>query len=296
MKVTEAIEGSKKPTLFFMGYGSQAQAWAANAADQGFDVVVWVRNPAKINLPLNSPIRLVDDERFREALKTHATTMSQIPTVCILIPDAHIATAYETILGDYPHPLNIVLGHGFAIDAGLLKPNPRHKTYLFAVKSIGPEIRKQYLNKNMALIKAAILVGTQDDSPVNDCCRALGIPSHNLIECTFEQETKGDLFSEQLLLCGGLFKLIQHTLHGMRQLGVPEALIQQEVFSELLLLAQILNERGLEKTFDVISENAKIGAIKAMELLEEHNIPTTAAILAKEISDGTFYQQIRKTL
>ena len=296
MKVSETAEGSKKPTLFFMGYGSQAQAWTANAVDQGFEVVVWVRNLAKINLPPDNPILLVDDKRFCEALNTHTTTTGQIPTVCILIPDVHIATAYETVLGHYPTPLNIVLGHGFAIDAGLLKPSPLHTPYLFAVKSIGPEIRKQYVNKNMALIKAAILVGTQDASPVNECCRALGIPSQNLIECTFEQETKGDLFSEQLLLCGGLFKLIQHTLHGMRQLGVPEALIQQEVFSELLLLAQILNERGLEKTFDVISENAKIGAIKAMELLEEHNVPTAAAILAREINDGTFYKQIRKTL
>ncbi len=101
------------------------------------------------------------------------------------------------------------------------------------------------------------------------------------------------MISEQLLLCGGVFSLLEWTIQEMQKAGIPEALIHEECITELGLIANVLKKRGLEGTVNVISDSAKAGAVMMREKLIQHGLPALLHQQAQEVLNGTFLKNLQ---
>ncbi len=78
---------------------------------------------------------------------------------------------------------------------------------LLAPKAIGPELRRAFAKGRPHDLKAAT-TDLREAPELAALAAGLGFATENLIACTPEMEAVGDLISEQMLLCGGLFTLV----------------------------------------------------------------------------------------
>lgn len=102
-----------------------------------------------------------------------------------------------------------------------MNTNPNHTFNLCAPKAIGPELREAIIEVNQKSkrqtganavvpshsLKAAFFCQTEAARKLvfEYATQGMNFAPENLIPATFDQETVGDLISEQLLLCGGVF-------------------------------------------------------------------------------------------
>ncbi len=203
--------------------------------------------------------------------------------IALLIPDRVIPGFYQEMLAEVSHPLQLILAHGYAAAFGGLLPKHAHALALLAPKAIGPELRRAYVEgRGTHGLKAAVF------GDVSSIAQALGITRENQIAADFRSETVGDLISEQLLLCGGVFPWLGVTMERMRAHGVPDALIREECLTELELVARVLREEGATGAFRKISEAAQFGTARMFERLERLGFMEAAAQQAEESASGAF--------
>ena len=122
----------------------------------------------------------------------------------------------------------------------------------------------------------------------------LGFSPGNLIEATFEQEAIGDLMSEQGLLCGGLFTLMEWTMESMRKAGVPEALIREECLTETKLLMALVSQKGPGATLEKISEAAQCGTSKMHEAFSDSDVYDRMQKVFQRVIEHDFPKDLKK--
>jgi ketol-acid reductoisomerase len=187
--------------------------------------------------------------------------------------------------------VRLILAHGYAVYSGELKCRaPEHKAVLLAPKAIGPKLLQYFHDHfpNPHSLVAAYSVSENESESFRQITQGLGFAPHALVKATFEQETVGDLISEQGLLCGGIFNLMDWTMEAMTQAGVPEALIQEECLTELELIVSMIRERGVGSTFKSISQAAQCGTIAVRQELENLGYPKAFQELAKAVENKEF--------
>lgn len=286
-------------TIHLVGFGSQGAAWAHILQNAGWKTNIYLANK--------------NSESFKNALHAHfqPKLISELPKsltkqpssphlIALLCPDAIIGSVYFEMLAPLSEiPLTLVLAHGYAIYAKDLElKNPNHAVALLAPKAIGPRLQalglKALAEGRPHELVAAFCSPSARQAQVLALAHALGFDSKNLSETSFELETIGDLISEQALLCGGLFSLIEWTVQEMQKAGVPSRLIQEECFSELELIAGLLKERGLTDTFKAISQVAQFGATQMKNKLKECKVPEAIAKQAQDIVSGKFANSFKR--
>ncbi|GEM_PF-2001366 len=257
--------------IHLVGRGSQGRAWDECLRRTGRQVLVYHRgNSASLPSGLSSRSR------------------DQVQIVVLACADDAIASVYNEHLRSVDAPLLCVLLHGFAVYSGSLPKTAlasNHALALLAPKAIGPELRTEFFEHfpHPHDLKAALHLEANSEllretfrEALSTLARDLGFATHNLIPATFEKETVGDLISEQGLLCGGVFTLLDATLERMMDAGVPPRLAREECFKELELIAKMLTSKGFSPTFQAISAAAKAGTVRMRELLEK--FPARSAI------------------
>ena len=288
-----------------MGHGGQARAWAECLRESGWSVEIYLRSPEKA--PGARPLSalagdLADGFPIGPTGAITSGAPAAVPAlVAMLCSDAAIAPVYERYLRGVQRPLQLVLAHGFAIySRTLTELAPEHAVALFAPKAIGPQIVTKYRAGRPHALKAAVtaeVAASRDTAKISGASRVramaegMGFDPANFIETTFEKETIGDLISEQGLLCGGVFALLDWTWHAMREAGVPEALIREECLSELELVAGLLSSRGPAQTFATISDAAKVGTLLVREDFEASDLHARLRARFEEVLDGRFGQR-----
>ncbi len=214
-----------------------------------------------------------------------------------MTPDHLIAPIYGDFLAACARPLTLVLAHGYAIYADeLTQMSATHEPALLAPKAIGPKLAAAHA---AAFPGAHRLVAGFHASPartaqVTQLARALGFAPENLVPASFEQEAIGDLISEQTLLCGGVFNLLEWTMEAMIRAGVPARLIHEECLTELELVAGLLRERGMAATFSAISQAAQCGTISMREQLMNAGVPELIREQAARVVSKEFVQTMRR--
>lgn len=274
------------PTFIF-GYGSQGRAWAGNLRDSGLAPHL-VLSSAKS--PSWHPARQDDFSPLSIDEAVTALAAAGEATVILLIPDDRIGALYREHLAALPCALTLVLAHGFAVYAGDLVPSrPNHRVALLAPKAIGPELRQAFLDAKGETHDLAAAVTPLGDFPaLAALARGLGFAAENLIETTADMEARADLISEQGLLCGGLFTLIDWTMERMRRAGVPERLIREECLTELSLIARLLRRKGLSQTINAISPAAAAGAGIMNQALEGSGARGVFETVLERAANGRF--------
>ena len=258
--------------IHLIGFGGQGKAWAPSLKESGFSVQVYLPRESK-SFALCRDL-LIDAASIDEL----PAALKEGDAVVFGCPDRKIGEVYRNFILGFPGKLHLILIHGYAVWSGDLSneksdANPHHTFNLLAPKAIGPELRSaiqrvQHHRPSAGQsdhhdLRAGFFAANDEAKSVvaKIATHGLRFSIDHLIPATFEQETVGDLISEQLLLCGGLFSLLEWTMKEMRTAGIPEALIHEECLTELELVARVLRAQGLSGTLAVISDSAKAGAV-----------------------------------
>lgn len=283
--------------IHLVGFGSQGSAWAKCLRQSGWQVEVY--------LPIQSPsFQKAIEAGFNphpiEHLYTLKSDLSETHWIAMLCPDPLIAPLYRDFIANFSGNVRLILAHGYAIYSGDLKMRtPLHRPLLLAPKAIGPKLLENYKStfphphSLVAAFFAPALGFDEDQEGLTRIARGLGFSPESLVTASFDEEAIGDLMSEQGLLCGGIFKLLEWTLEAMTAAGIPERLIREECLSELELIAGLIRERGPSQTFRSISQVAQGGTIAMANRFENSGFKEAFLAQMEEIKNRKFAQSFQ---
>ena len=273
-------------TLGIIGYGAQAQAWAANLRDAGEAPVIFLRegsprwedvkNDALTPLPLGSQL-----ERYRH--------------FALLTPDHTHAPSLKAWSQYLPSHSLIILAHGLSfIKDGLAENFPQLDFTLLAPKAIAGEVRRR-CQEGEKLGGALSLEGVHSENMPEheEFLRTLApkIGLTMLVNTTFREEACADLFSEQGLLCSALPYMALHSYNKLREKGHSKEIAYMECWMEVKLIADTMVEIGPKKFFELISPMALVGGELAREKLLDKAYFEKLENLYKDIDSGDFFRQ-----
>lgn len=248
-------------SLAIISLGNQAQSWALNLYDSGILVSVGVREKHS---------KILDFIKAHQQLDVQLITshwLSQQSAIALLIPDDQ----HEAFLQKHHQDINpgtlLIYAHGFSELAYKLEFHfPQFMHALLAPKAIASELRQNYLHKKILAAVHALpsnITYTSELQVVENfllhLAKNLGI-TWGPFKVTFEQECKADLFSEQTLLCNLLPDILAKGYSTMVKKNIPWQLAFCEIFLELKLIVNAIEQVGPDEFFKLISPNALMGS------------------------------------
>lgn len=281
--------------IHLVGFGSQGTAWGQNLRDSGWQVHVYLAKAESASFEraarLGFEPKLISDLPL--LLKADA---AESALVAMLTPDHVIGPIYGDMIARVERPLTLVLAHGYAVYANELRPaRPGHEIALLAPKAIGPKLRQFFSARHPEThhLVAGFSAPAGRETQCLALARGLGFAPENLVHATFEKEAIGDLISEQALLCGGVFTLLEYTMQAMRDAGVPDGLIREECLTELELIAGLVREKGPAAAFSAISQAAQCGTVAMRERLERAGLRELITSQASDVVSKRFVEYMR---
>ena len=277
--------------LTIIGFGNQAKSWALNLKDSNFPVRVALKpqSPsieAAIKLGFN--VVEIGSKEFYEDSAFAVLTPDQTHNE-FMTSHGHLFTEGSAIL--YAHGFSL-LKHNFE------KRFPHLQHVLYAPKSIGSELRRQYELKGKlgAVYSLEHFKGdpTHFEKWLMKLASAMGI-NMGPYKTSFKNETQADLYSEQGLLCSLIPYAAGEMFEHLIETGIEPELAYFECWHELKLIINAMVDKGPEGFFDLISPNALIGAEKGYHRLFTTEFNKNLRSLLTEIQAGKFDQEIDET-
>ena len=277
--------------LTIIGFGNQARAWALNLKDSGFPVRVALRaDSPSIDSVIACGLDLVEIESL---------DFYTDQAFALLTPDLSHTEFMTSHAPLFRENTAILYAHGFSVlkfEFAIKYPHLQH--VLYAPKSIGSELRKQFELKGKlgAVYSLEYFKGQTEEFEewLLKLASAMGI-NMGPYKTSFKNETEADLYSEQGLLCSLIPYTAGEMFHHLVQKGIEPELAYFECWLELKLIVNAMVDKGPEGFFDLISPNALIGAEKGYKRLFNGQFENNLQSLLKEIQDGTFYKEADET-
>jgi len=254
--------------IHLVGFGSQGSAWAECLRKSDWQVHVYLSRKGK---SFDRATELGFSPFLLDELPLQIVDKTVSHWIAMLCPDMAIPGIYGDFIASSPAPVRLILAHGYVIYSGDLKlTQPLHQAALLAPKAIGPKLLQNFQSSfpHPHSLVAAFSAPPGEAEVLTQIARGIGFDSKSLVPATFDEETIGDLISEQGLLCGGALNLLEWTMEAMAKAGIPDALIREECLTELELIAGMIRERGPARTFQTISQAAQCGTIAMANRLE----------------------------
>lgn len=272
-------------TVAVIGYGSQGHAQAQNLNDSGVSVVVGLR-------PGSPSQARAEADGLRVLPVPEAAAAGDI--IQILVPDEHQAALYKTDIA--PHLTTgkaLMFSHGFNIHYGQITPPPDIDVFMVAPKSPGRMVRRLYQDGKG--VPGLIAVHQDASGQARDLALAyakgIGCTRAGVFETTFREETETDLFGEQCVLCGGVTELIKAGFDTLVEAGYSPEIAYFECLHELKLIVDLINEGGLTKMRQNVSNTAEYGDyLVGPRIISEEVRQEMRAVLA-EIQNGLFAKE-----
>lgn len=247
---SKVLEGKK---IAVIGYGSQGHAQAQNLHDNGYDVVVGLREGS-------STFAQVEKDGLKALTIKEACEQSDY--IHLLIPDEHHGTVYdEFVAPTLDSSKTLVVSHGFSLLYELVTSPSDVDVFLAAPKGPGHLVRRMYTQGKG--VPGLVAVG--QDASGTCLAKALaysfgiGTLPAGVVETTIQEETETDLFGEQAVLCGGTVELIKAGFQTLVEAGYQPEIAYYECLHELKLIVDLINEGGFEKMRYSISDTAEYG-------------------------------------
>jgi len=282
----KALKGA---TIAILGYGSQGRAHALNLKDSGFDVVVGVRKGGP-------SAKKAKKDGLRVAAPADAVKGASL--VALLTPDLTQPAVYAEIKDNLAPGAALLFAHGFNIHFKEIKPRKDLDVVLIAPKGPGDLVRRQYQQGRGVPCLIAVAQNATRHAKAKALAYAHGIGGTRggVLETTFEEETVTDLFGEQAVLCGGATELVVKGFEVLTEAGYQPEAAYYECLHELKLIVDLLQEGGLAKMHQFISETAKYGDLTRGPRVVNSATKAEMKKILKEIQDGKFARQwIRET-
>ncbi|MDA8232628.1 MAG: ketol-acid reductoisomerase [Magnetospirillum sp.] len=245
------IKGKK---VAIVGYGSQGHAHALNLRDSGVkDVAVALR-------PGSPTVKKAEGEGLKVLSPAEAAKWADV--VMMLTPDELQADIYKAELApNLKQGAALVFAHGLNIHFNLIEPRADLDVFMVAPKGPGHTVRGEYLKGG----GVPCLVAVAQDATGNalqialSYASAIGGGRSGIIETTFREECETDLFGEQVVLCGGLTKLIQYGFETLVEAGYAPEMAYFECLHEVKLIVDLIYEGGIANMRYSVSNTAEYG-------------------------------------
>lgn len=268
-----------------IGYGAQGHAHALNLRDSGVDVVVALHAGAR---------RRADAERDGFAPISVAEATQSCDVLMLCAPDEVLPDIYAAEIA--PHlraGQTLMFAHGFALHFGFIKPPANVDVSMVAPKGPGTAVRSAYQRGGglPCIVAVAQDASGQAEALAYSYASAIGCGRAGMIASTFKIETEGDLYGEQVVLCGGLAQLIRTAWEVQVEAGTPPELAYFDCLHEVKLLSDLIHERGIAGMNTAISNTAEYGEyITGPRIIDAHVKDAMRAAMA-DVQSGKFAQQ-----
>ena len=270
-------------SVAIIGYGNQGRAQALNLKDSGISVRVGLR---------------AGSERSAEATAAGfevvepATAARGADLVMLLAPDEHLPAIYAAIEPAVRTGAALGFAHGLCIHYRLIDPRPDLDILMVAPKGPGAALRRLYQEgKGMVALAAVAQDASGAAWPLALAySRALGSGrvGAGILRSTFEAETVSDLFNEAAVVWGAVPAILEAGFETLVEAGIDPQLAYLECVSELRLLADLVEQRGLAGMREAISNTAELGASLGAERLIDPTFKVAMRAILAELSSDNF--------
>jgi ketol-acid reductoisomerase len=270
-----------------LGFGNQGRAQALNQHDSGVEVRVGLRpgsprgaEASEAGLPVMPPAEAADGADL----------------VVLLAPDEKLASIYETIEPVLKNGAALVFAHGLCIHYGLITPRADLDVLLVAPKGPGAALRTLYQQGKGMVTLAAVhrdATGTAWNLALA-YAQALGSGRQGagVLRSTFEQETVSDLFNEAAVVWGAVPAILEAGFETLVSAGIDPQLAYLECVSELKLLADLVERRGIAGMREAISNTAELGALMGGKRVVDDGVKTRMRDMLEELGRDGFARSL----
>lgn len=232
----------KDKTIAVIGYGSQGNAQSNCLRDSGLKVIIGAGS--KDFFP---DWEKAEQDGFTVMSVADATKHADI--VHILLQDpAQPPEYYKSIHTNLRKGQTLSFSHGFAILYGTIQPPEFVDVVLFVPNGPGPVVRQKYLNGSGIYGAVAIDQDYTGKAAESILAFAKGVGSTRVgtVALTFQQETEGDNFEEQILY-GGTIHLMRACYQTMVDKGYPPAFAYAKAVRSIRSVIDDMDEVGIEE-------------------------------------------------
>jgi ketol-acid reductoisomerase len=269
-----------------VGYGNQGRAQALNLHDSGVAVTIAL-------LPGSASRARAQKDGFPTA--TAAEAAAEADLVVMLAADEDHGRIYaEAIAPSLRQGAALSFAHGLSIRFGLIQPRPDLDVMLVAPKGPGTALRADFLNGSGLISLLAVHQNASGGAQALALSYAAAIGSGRvgILPASFAEECEADLFNEQAVLWGAIPALIHAGFETLVEAGFSPEIAYFECQTELKLLADLIDQRGIAGMKEAISNTAEFGALEGeTRIVTEETRAEMRRILA-EVRAGSFTKKL----
>jgi ketol-acid reductoisomerase len=276
------IRGKK---VAIIGYGSQGHAHALNLKESGVEVCVGLREGSSSKAKA---------EHAGLTVKTMAEAADWADVVMILAPDTEQKHIFDEHIAAGLRPGDaIAFAHGFNVRFGRITAPEGVDSIMIAPKGPGHLVRRTYTEGG----GVPALIAVDQDATGNakaiamSYAEAIGGARAGVIETTFPEETETDLFGEQVVLCGGLTKLVQYGFETLTEAGYAPEMAYFECLHEVKLIVDLMYEEGIAGMRYSISDTAEYGDLTRGPRVITQGTKAVMKEILGEIQSGQFAEE-----
>ncbi|HVX85511.1 MAG TPA: ketol-acid reductoisomerase [Phycisphaerae bacterium] len=237
-----SLEPLKGKVLAVIGYGIQGKAQAANARDSGCKVIVGTRPASESKSREQAAADGFEAMDIGEATK-------RADVLLIELADPVQPSIYRKDIGpNLRAGQTLCFCHGFSILYGSIVPPKDVNVVLYVPNAPGAFVRAKY-EKGEGVYGC---VSVDHDATGNAkeivlaISKAVGSTRAGVVEMTFQHETEGDNFEEQILY-GGAIALMRACFNVMVENGYPPSFAYAKAIRSLRSVIDVMDEKGIEE-------------------------------------------------
>ena len=275
----------KNKSIGIIGYGNQGRAQALNLLNSGMNVSIGLRNES-------SSWKMAVDSGL------NCTPVNEIVKDCdiisLLIPDQVMKEVYsENIEPHLTEGKTLLFSHGYNIHYNLIQPPKFINVIMAAPSGAGSELRKQFkIGKGIPGLIAVHQDYSGDSFDIAlSYSKAIGLTRMGVFESTFKEETETDLFGEQIILTGGIPKLIQSAYKVLLEANYNPITAWFVCYYELKTIVDLFHSKGFEFMNQAISDTAEFGGITRGNRIINENVRNEMRLALEEIQSGKFHKE-----
>ena len=268
-----------------IGYGNQGRAQALNLRDSGVKVIVGAREG-------DSSEEQANTDGFDVFSIQDAVGNADI--IAILLPDQVMSEVYDISISPNLSAGKILqFSHGYNIHYEKIVPPKDVDVMMVAPSGAGKMVRQEFEKGSGVPNLIAI---HQDYSGVAfdmalSYSKAIGGTRSAAFKSTFKEETETDLFGEQVVLTGGIPKLIQNSFKVMVESGYSPITAWFVSYYEVKLIVDLFNDNGFQFMNDAISDTAEYGGQTRGNRLMGDSATSHMKSFLSEIQSGEFFKE-----
>src|SRR5256714_1135256 len=233
----------KGKTIAVIGYGIQGKAQAANAKDSGFKVIVGSRGKDE-----GSPSRDQAKADGFDAMSV-ADATKKADVLLIELADPVQPGVYRSEIGpNLRSGQTLCFCHGFSVLYGQIQVPKDVNCVLYVPNAPGAFVRAKYQKGEGVYGCVSVDQDATGDAKqiVLAISKAVGSTRAGVVEMSFQHETEGDNFEEQILY-GGAIHLMKMCYQTMVDHGYPPSFAYAKAIRSIRCVIDVMDEVGIEE-------------------------------------------------